>query len=67
MLFADYETYVAAQDRVSALYKVSRKRNLKPQDSFGEFDKKNSWYSESAGNHQKTPPDLPAIVWNDIL
>ena len=28
MLFADYETYVAAQDRVSALYKVSRKRNL---------------------------------------
>ena len=23
--------------------------------------------SESAGNHQKTPSDLPAIVWNDIL
>ena len=44
---------------------------LKPQDSFGEFDKKKSWSSESAGNHQKTPSDqgsdLPAIVWNDIL
>ena len=38
--------------------------NLKPQDSFGEFD--NSWSSESAGNHQKTPSDLPAIVLNDF-
>ena len=25
-----------------------------------------SWSSESAGNHQKTPSDLPAIVLNDI-
>ena len=26
-----------------------------------------SWSSESAGNHQKIPSDLPAIVLNDIL
>ena len=40
---------------------------LKPQDSFGEFSKKNSWSAESAGNHQKTPSDLPAIVLKDII
>ena len=40
---------------------------LKPQDSFGEVDQKNSWSSESAETHQKTPSDLPAIVRNDIL
>ena len=43
-------------------------KHLKPQDSFGEFD--NFFLdrsSESAGNHQKTPSDLLAIVWNDIL
>ena len=40
---------------------------LKPQDSFGEFDKFFSWSLESAGNHQTTPSDLPAIVLNDIL
>ena len=39
----------------------------KPQDSFGEFKKYFSWSSESAGNHQKTPSDLPANVLNDIL
>ena len=39
---------------------------LKPQDGFGEFD--NFFLaSESAGNHQNTPSDLPAIVLNDIL
>ena len=37
--------------------------HLKPQDSFGEFDKS----SESAGNYQNTPSDLPATVWVDIL
>ena len=26
-----------------------------------------SWFSESAGNHQKTPSDLPAVVLNDII
>ena len=41
---------------------------LKPQDSFGEFVLVSfSWSSESAGNHQKTPSDLPAIVLNDIV
>ena len=40
---------------------------LKPQDSFGEFNNFFSWSSESVGNHQKTPSDLPAIVLNDIL
>ena len=41
---------------------------LKPQDSFGEFNNLIfSWSSECAGNHQKTPSDLPAIVLNDIL
>ena len=41
-------------------------KELKPQDSFGEFEK-NKFSSESAGNHQKTPSDLPAIVLNDKL
>ena len=40
---------------------------LKPQDSFGEFKNYFPWSSESAGNHQKTPSDIPAIVLNDIL
>ena len=46
---------------------------LKPEDSFGEFNNKNSWSSESAGNHQKIPSDLPgmthcnAILPNDKL
>ena len=40
---------------------------LKPQDNFGEFNNFFSWSSESAGNHQKTPSDLPAIVLKDIL
>ena len=43
------------------------KYTLKPQDSSGESNNKKSWSSESAGNHQKTPSDLPAIVLNDIL
>ena len=34
---------------------------LKAQDSFDEFN--NSFSLESAGNHQKTPSDLPAIVF----
>ena len=46
---------------------VISNKNLKPQDSFGEFNNKNSWSSENVGNHQKTPSDLPAIVLNDIL
>ena len=39
---------------------------FQPQDSFGEFGNC-SRSSESARNHQKTPPDHPAIVLNDIL
>ena len=44
-------------------------KRLKPQDSFGEFNNKKFLIfrkTESAGNHKKTPSDLPAIVWNDI-
>ena len=41
--------------------------SLKPQDSFGKFDNFFLDLPESAGNHQKTPSDLPAIVWNDII
>ena len=40
--------------------------NLKPEDSFGEFNNFFFKSSESVGNHQKTPSDLPTIVWNDI-
>ena len=37
--------------------------HLKPQDSFGEFKKKKILdLQKSAGNHQKTSSDLPAIV-----
>ena len=52
---------------VSDLGQWTATLNLKPQDSFGEFNHFFSWSSESAGNHQKTPSDLPAIVLNDIL
>ena len=49
-------------------YGKAHRNLLMPQDSFGEFKKKNhSCSSESVGNHQKTPSDLPAIVLNDIL
>ena len=70
----DLHVYKAMED-VYSLYFVCNMYHqrilktvlLKPQDSFGEFDNFVYWSSESAGNHQKTPSDLPAIVLNDIL
>ena len=44
------------------LMKASRKV-LEPLNSFWCIRQRFS--SGSAGNHQKTLPDLPAIVWND--
>ena len=40
---------------------------LKPQDSFGKKDFKNSWSAESAAHRQKTLIYLPALVWNDVF
>ena len=40
---------------------------LKPQDSFGEFEKKKSRSSESTPNHQKAPLNPPKIVLNDMF
>ena len=40
---------------------------LKPQDSFGGFDKNKLWSSESTPNHQKAPSNPPKIVLNDMF
>ena len=41
--------------------------NLKPQDSFGGFDKKKSRSSEITPNHQKASLNPPKIVLNDMF
>ena len=52
---------------VSACLFVYKYYLLKATTQFWWIQQIFSWSSESAWNHQKTPSDLPTIVWNDIL
>ena len=67
-IFLDIDSFRAVPSIICighTQYLMYEMLGLKPRDSFGEFDNIFSWSSESAGNHQKSPSDLPAIVWNN--